>query len=305
MSSVDSSFSPHDKQSGILSHPFFIFLALSVFCIVAIFTIFYFAVYQFFWNRPAAASRFRLFRTLSAGQGGNVRGLSKSEIACLPKFTFTILPAAYPDTSGTGGEGSLLECAVCLERFNDGDNGRMLPDCRHGFHVHCIDMWLSCNPTCPLCRKQVLSSMKTSPPASKQLPLSVNAEGVGEEDLRSVTVHGPNSVAFCAACYSNVAEIQRCGSISATSDEFLHISLPRVEKPSCFSSSSQERTICIPHVTIELSRTEDQTESLGRPCISLRSQECPPFLGQDCAANSLVSSSRLDATKTKYIQQND
>lgn len=34
----------------------------------------------------------------------------------------------------------------------------MLPKCKHGFHVECIDMWFHSNNTCPLCRNLVVSS---------------------------------------------------------------------------------------------------------------------------------------------------
>ena len=48
-----------------------------------------------------------------------------------------------------------LECAVCLSELRDGEKARLLPKCRHGFHVECIDMWFQSNSTCPLCRNTV------------------------------------------------------------------------------------------------------------------------------------------------------
>ena len=29
---------------------------------------------------------------------------------------------------------------------------KLLPNCKHMFHVECIDMWLNSNTTCPICR---------------------------------------------------------------------------------------------------------------------------------------------------------
>ncbi|PKU67874.1 E3 ubiquitin-protein ligase [Dendrobium catenatum] len=43
-------------------------------------------------------------------------------------------------------------CAVCLSKFNDGEDIKLLPECKHCFHVQCIDMWLQSHSSCPLCR---------------------------------------------------------------------------------------------------------------------------------------------------------
>lgn len=44
------------------------------------------------------------------------------------------------------------ECAVCLEGFKIGEVCRLLPICKHSFHVQCIDSWLLQTPSCPVCR---------------------------------------------------------------------------------------------------------------------------------------------------------
>ncbi|KAG2728494.1 hypothetical protein I3760_01G207700 [Carya illinoinensis] len=45
------------------------------------------------------------------------------------------------------------DCAVCLSQIFQHEKFRVLPACKHGFHVQCIDTWLKNNPTCPLCRR--------------------------------------------------------------------------------------------------------------------------------------------------------
>lgn len=50
--------------------------------------------------------------------------------------------------------GSAEHCAVCLSEFSPGQQARLLPNCRHSFHVECIDGWLVAHTTCPLCRTQ-------------------------------------------------------------------------------------------------------------------------------------------------------
>ncbi|QCE15265.1 RING-H2 finger protein ATL78-like [Vigna unguiculata] len=44
------------------------------------------------------------------------------------------------------------ECVICLSEFTSGEKVRILPKCNHGFHVRCIDMWLSSHSSCPKCR---------------------------------------------------------------------------------------------------------------------------------------------------------
>ncbi|KAF3439656.1 hypothetical protein FNV43_RR17934 [Rhamnella rubrinervis] len=57
------------------------------------------------------------------------------------------------------------ECAVCLSVFEDGEEVRKLPGCKHSFHAPCIDMWLYSHSDCPLCRTPV----PVGPPFSRHL----------------------------------------------------------------------------------------------------------------------------------------
>ena len=56
-------------------------------------------------------------------------------------------------------------CCICAEEYQDGDSLRILPKCRHEFHVECMDQWAftfasnkggrghqSSAPSCPLCK---------------------------------------------------------------------------------------------------------------------------------------------------------
>jgi len=43
-------------------------------------------------------------------------------------------------------------CTVCLAEYQERDVLRILPYCRHAFHVTCIDIWLKQHSTCPVCR---------------------------------------------------------------------------------------------------------------------------------------------------------
>ncbi|KAA8523296.1 hypothetical protein F0562_009719 [Nyssa sinensis] len=52
-------------------------------------------------------------------------------------------------------QGYEYECAVCLSVFEEGEEVRQLPRCKHSFHAPCIDMWLYSHLDCPLCRAPV------------------------------------------------------------------------------------------------------------------------------------------------------
>ncbi|KAL8260014.1 hypothetical protein R6Q59_027967 [Mikania micrantha] len=45
-------------------------------------------------------------------------------------------------------------CIVCLDDLSAGGKLLRLP-CSHCFHSRCIKPWLSCNGTCPICRRVV------------------------------------------------------------------------------------------------------------------------------------------------------
>ncbi|XP_026395898.1 RING-H2 finger protein ATL11-like [Papaver somniferum] len=58
----------------------------------------------------------------------------------------------HPDVKNTE---NVLECAVCLSTFEDGDMLRLLP-CNHVFHTGCVDRWIvSESSTCPVCRRDL------------------------------------------------------------------------------------------------------------------------------------------------------
>ncbi|GJW76304.1 RING-H2 finger protein ATL54-like protein [Tanacetum coccineum] len=48
------------------------------------------------------------------------------------------------------------DCTVCMSEFEGGDMLRLLPNCKHAFHISCIDKWLQSHTNCPLCRTGVI-----------------------------------------------------------------------------------------------------------------------------------------------------
>ncbi|MCD9641284.1 hypothetical protein HAX54_027376 [Datura stramonium] len=72
-------------------------------------------------------------------------GLKKSTLRRIPVSVY-----------GSGIHILATDCPICLGEFMDGDKVRVLPRCRHGFHVRCIDIWLASHSSCPTCRQSLL-----------------------------------------------------------------------------------------------------------------------------------------------------
>lgn len=63
---------------------------------------------------------------------------------------------------GRGGRRLGSRCAVCLDDiFCDDEKFRVLPECGHGFHEECLDRWLKCRRSCPLCRRTVAGDRRS------------------------------------------------------------------------------------------------------------------------------------------------
>ncbi|KAL7259999.1 hypothetical protein ACSBR1_005790 [Camellia fascicularis] len=77
--------------------------------------------------------------------GSRFSGIDKTVIESLPFFRFSSLRGLK--------EG--LECSVCLCKFEDIEILRLLPKCKHTFHIDCVDQWLENHSSCPLCRHKI------------------------------------------------------------------------------------------------------------------------------------------------------
>ncbi|XP_077416712.1 E3 ubiquitin-protein ligase znrf3 isoform X2 [Vanacampus margaritifer] len=69
--------------------------------------------------------------------------------------------------SGCGASDSLSssstsDCAICLEKYIDGEELRVIP-CAHRFHKKCVDPWLLQHHTCPHCRHNIIEQKKGNP----------------------------------------------------------------------------------------------------------------------------------------------
>ncbi|XP_043715588.1 RING-H2 finger protein ATL67-like [Telopea speciosissima] len=96
------------------------------------------------------------------GDEENGVGLDQMVINSYPKFPFC--------KQRDRGSGDSM-CSICLCDYKDGEMLRMMPDCRHFFHLCCIDAWLRLNASCPVCRNSPLPT-PLSTPLSELVPLS-------------------------------------------------------------------------------------------------------------------------------------
>lgn len=83
---------------------------------------------------------------------------SKAAVEQLEKHFFvpnmTQDSATSGDASGAGGADSILDCAVCQEPYEAGEEVIRLP-CGHLFHGTCILPWLDKHNSCPVCRSEL------------------------------------------------------------------------------------------------------------------------------------------------------
>ncbi|KAJ8529237.1 hypothetical protein K7X08_036072 [Anisodus acutangulus] len=96
-------------------------------------------------------------------------GLDQVVINSYPKLV-------YSKRNSGNGNGNDVVCPICLSDYKDGEMLRMMPDCKHYFHVMCLDAWLKLNASCPVCRNSPLPT-PLSTPLSEVIPLSQYSDG--------------------------------------------------------------------------------------------------------------------------------
>ena len=174
-------------------------------------------------------------------------GLDRAVVEALPTFEYKAAAMAKKSTTA-------MECAVCLEDFEEAEVGRTLPKCGHSFHLDCIDMWLHSHSTCPLCRSGLQpedlddESMKPPPPVSTTLLETV----VSIEDM-DIPVES-----------DAVTDVQGGGSVS-----------PSVMRNARSSSRQQQQQLAteVERTPSSLTSSEQQQESEQSP--SGKSTEIP------------------------------
>ncbi|MCO5553923.1 hypothetical protein L7F22_007449 [Adiantum nelumboides] len=79
-------------------------------------------------------------------------GMNKRQLGALPSY---LVGSPSADVERACLASSASTCAICLSEFATGDRIRALPPCQHGFHIGCVDTWLSLHSSCPSCREDL------------------------------------------------------------------------------------------------------------------------------------------------------
>ncbi|KAF8090338.1 hypothetical protein N665_0479s0040, partial [Sinapis alba] len=131
-------------------------------------------------------------------------GLNRTAIESLPFFRFSALK----------GSKQGLECSVCLSKFQDVEILRLLPKCKHAFHIECIDEWLEQHATCPLCRNRVSIEDELSVLSCSSNSLRIMSQEAREEDLRMeiyIEREGGEGVSDGSSRFSSFRKILKFG----------------------------------------------------------------------------------------------
>ncbi|XP_038680423.1 RING-H2 finger protein ATL79-like [Tripterygium wilfordii] len=73
-----------------------------------------------------------------------------------------VVAATLVFSAGMKLAGTEVECAICLSEFAEGEGIQVLGRCKHGFHMQCIQKWLSSQSSCPTCRRSCLAASSSS-----------------------------------------------------------------------------------------------------------------------------------------------
>ncbi|CAI9769502.1 unnamed protein product [Fraxinus pennsylvanica] len=137
--------------------------------IAALFFMGFFSIYiRHCSDNSGAAGSVRRALSMRSRRAAAARGLDASVLETFPTFSYT---EVKDHKIGKGA----LECAVCLNEFEDDETIRLIPKCDHVFHPECIDAWLESHVTCPVCRANLVP-VSTDGPIQEPESINTNEE---------------------------------------------------------------------------------------------------------------------------------
>ncbi|KAJ7976871.1 RING-H2 finger protein [Quillaja saponaria] len=142
------------------------------------------------------------------------------------------------------------ECVICLGELEEGETVRLLPNCRHAFHVPCIDGWFMAHSSCPVCRSPVVA------PITSVIPIDVNSENDGVERVLDIPLSHPEGDVSTSTSHVNGESGSGSGGLLRHS---VSLVFPLEEKKACLvtvlkRSLSMDQS----YIAIDIQREEDQ-----------------------------------------------
>lgn len=104
------------------------------------------------------------------------RGLDAETMETFPTFIYSEVKTQKI------GKGA-LECAICLNEFEDDETLRLLPKCDHVFHPQCIGAWLQGHVTCPVCRTNLAEETQTAEPFEPEVVMEMDLEAQQQQSV--------------------------------------------------------------------------------------------------------------------------
>lgn len=103
-------------------------------------------------------------------------GLEPAVVAAIPTMKF------HHDAFSSWED---AQCSICLGEYQEKEVLRIMPKCGHNFHLSCIDIWLTKQSTCPVCRLP----LKDSSGRKCVRVLSVNVALSDDDDAGTMREH--------------------------------------------------------------------------------------------------------------------
>ncbi|OMO58183.1 Zinc finger, RING-type [Corchorus capsularis] len=192
-------------------------MALTVVVLLtALFFMGFFSIYirRFSGDDPTAAhlSRRRRYRsgpldTFSLSSDSDPLHASSASRKGLDPTTIRSLPV-YSYLHGNAAKYHQVDCAICLTEFQEMDCVKLIPNCKHVFHVECIDTWLSSHLSCPVCRGTRFFETK----GCGELGVKQESISLGVSESSAVSI-GDTCIMLGSATASRVRRSSSCSSL--------------------------------------------------------------------------------------------
>ncbi|KAK1420547.1 hypothetical protein QVD17_22234 [Tagetes erecta] len=239
-------------------------LAIAIACITAI--TFLILTYFFITKCCYPLTRFLMTRTTATEEPPSIYSTPAWQITGLDETLIQQIPVCHY-SKREGDNKRLYKCVVCLNEFQDSDTLRVLPSCDHGFHLHCIDIWLRSNPNCPICRLGIsgdapCGSYPTVLTTSPQDPIPLSHNSPTSSDQEFVTIElGGDSRDYSRKCHvDSIVTDQR---VSVPKDDELVI------QPIRRSFSMDSAAACHVYLSVQdILRNHEEANMTKRPFFS-------------------------------------